>query len=349
MLKGESYLDSYTCVKTLGSGQSASVFLLEDAAGKLFAGKVLFDSNPYFRDRNFGLLHHEAQILRALDSDRIVKLHGIQESGVFTKEGKAQSCAYLVIEYCEAGELYDYVHDSGRFSEELARFYFRELVKTVAASHAAGIAHCDIKLDNILLDSQYQVKLADFGLATTLGTYQNGNMEEYRGTPFYMAPEIHARKPYNGYYVDIFALGVCLFIMLTRTCPFKSASHTDDHYCLFLKDNTRYWRMYSQMTNLKISPALCNLINSLLALDPTHRLSLSEIMSHPWMQGPMPTDVVQQMTARKAAIERMKSDRNRLETEQRMMIQRQAQLNSQKHQKKTTDYNDLVDELVSKM
>lgn len=342
----ESYLDSYIVLRTLGSGQSATVYLLKDGQGNLFAGKVLANLDICTQDRSLAMLRKEVHILRSLDSDQIVRISGVAEAGELSKEGVTQCCSYLVLEYCEGGELYDYVHDSGRFSEKLTRYYFREIVKAVAVCHSSGVAHCDLKLDNILLNHLYQVKLADFGLAVSLGSDQNGNMDEYRGTPFYMAPEIHSRKPYNGFSVDLFALGVCLFIMFTRTCPFKAASSTDDHYCLFLNDNARYWSLYSHLTHLKIPHEFADLVNSLLALNPTHRLSLSEVMAHPWMQGPIATDVVQQMDVRKANIVRLKRERQKLEADQR--APNRPQQTSHQKQKKAPDYNDLVDELVSK-
>jgi serine/threonine protein kinase len=273
-----------------------------------------------------------------------VKLHTAKDAGLLKSRSLTQHCAYLVLEYCEGGELYDYVHDTGRFSEELTRFYFKGILEAIAACHRAGVAHCDIKLDNVLLDAQFQVKLADFGLAIAMGTGESN--WAFRGTPVYMAPEIHARRPYDGFAVDVFALGVCLFVMLTRTCPFKSATSSDAHYSLFLKDNARYWQMYSQLTNLTISPDFSNLVNSLLSLDPAHRLSLSEIISHPWMQGAVASDVPQQMTLRKASIAQAKTERVRLEAEYRAMKQTQVM---RKTAKERTDYNELVDELVATM
>lgn len=347
-MKGELCLDSYTATRTLGSGQSATVFLLEDDSGHKYAGKVLVNSDACLRERNMALLHREAHILSSLNSNKVVKLHAAKDNGVLNKGGVKQHCSYLVLEYCEGGELYDYVHDSGRFSEELTRWYFGEVVKAVTDCHVAGVAHCDIKLDNILLDFQYRAKLADFGLAVKLDMCKGGSLQEYKGTPFYMAPEIHARRAYNAMSADIFALGVCLFIMMTRTCPFKSATSTDDHYTLFLNDNARYWRMYSQLTQLKIPTDFIDLVNNLLALDPSHRLSLAEIMAHPWMQGPLPTDVERQMRTRKTAIDRIKADRHRMETELRSTGHRLTQASSTLSAK-PTDYNELVDELVSQM
>jgi serine/threonine protein kinase len=292
------------------------------------------------------MLRQEAQMLRAIRSDKVVRMIDVNDSGVLLKDGLPQRCAYLVLEHCEGGELYDFVHDSGRFSEELTRFYFKAILEALADCHRAGIAHCDLKLDNILLDAQYQVKLADFGLATSVGTCQNGSMEAYRGTPYYMAPEIHARKPYHGFSADLFALGVCLFIMLTRACPFKSATSMDNHYCLFLSNSSRFWRLHSQISGVSISHEFASLVTSLLALDPAHRLSLAEVVAHPWMQGPVASDVLSQMTVRREIVVREKARRLAQENAQRLMVQKQAQ-GLKQPQKKKTDYNELVDELVS--
>jgi serine/threonine protein kinase len=307
---------------------------MEDGAGGLCAGKV-FHSNS--REETAERLKKEAHILSSINSDKVIRLH----SPALAETSLYQSCPVLPLEYCEGGELYDYLQ-TGRFLDSLARFYFRSLVEAVAACHSCGIAHCDLKLENILLSCDFQVKLADFGLATVVGDCQDGLLEAHQGTVSYMAPEIQARKLYDGFAADVFALGVCLFAMCTKAHPFKSATSSDNHYRLFLQDNSYYWAMYSQLTGLAFSSDFIDLINSLLALNPTHRLSLSEIFAHPWMQGPVASDVIHQMSIRKTALVRTKATHQQLQADQSLAREGRCD-------KEVGFYDKLVDELLTNM
>jgi serine/threonine protein kinase len=305
---------------------------MEDTSGNLCAGKVLFAARDV-HDEN--ILQNEASILKSINSHRVVKLHSPAYGTII---GSHTSCV-LALEYCEGGELFEYVQDAGRFHDDLARYYFRGIVEAVAACHSVGVAHCDLKLDNILLDSNFQVKLADFGLATAIGS-SDGLIEAYQGTKSYMAPEIQAHLPYNGFAADIFAMGVCLFVMCTQSFPFQAATSTDSHYRMFINDNASYWAIYAKLTGIAFSASFISLINALLTFNPTHRLSLSEVLGHPWTQGPLPADTLQQMTARRAVITRARAERQRLKEVQQKMVGKQ-QL------KRADFYSNRVEELVS--
>jgi serine/threonine protein kinase len=108
--------------------------------------------------------------------------------------------------------------------EEIARSLFKELIKAIAYVHSKGVAHRDLKLENIFLDSNVKVKVADFGL---MKEFSGPNAEALRtkcGTPNYMAPELSGQDEYEGPPVDIFACGVMLFMMLTSKQPFNEAN-----------------------------------------------------------------------------------------------------------------------------
>jgi serine/threonine protein kinase len=106
--------------------------------------------------------------------------------------GKKKEVVYIVLELAKGGELFDYVSISGKFPEDLARFYFKQLLEGLNYCHQKGIAHRDMKPDNLLLDHQYVLKIADFGLAgPTAGRDGKGYLKTKLGTLNYMAPEIH--------------------------------------------------------------------------------------------------------------------------------------------------------------
>jgi len=113
---------------------------------------------------------------------------------------------------------------SGVFSEEMARFYFRQLIISLEYLHNQGYAHRDLKPENLLFGKNYNLKLADFGFAKALG---EDKLSTHLGTESYMAPEILLKMDYSGTSVDLFAAGIVLFIMYSGTPAFTTALTSD--------------------------------------------------------------------------------------------------------------------------
>lgn len=115
--------------------------------------------------------------------------------------------------------------------------------------HSKGIAHRDMKPQNILLDKNYNIKLVDFGFACPLtGRDNSGTQKTMVGTPGYMAPEIHCGVPYQAKQVDIFALGIILFIMRAGAPPFAIASETDNLYKQIVSGRADlFWRCHEKV------------------------------------------------------------------------------------------------------
>lgn len=129
---------------------------------------------------------------------------------------KQAEVAYIVQELVPGGELFDYVAEIGAFSEPECRFYFDQMLESIDHIHSRGLAHLDIKLENMMLSESenFQLKVIDFGFATPLeGEDGNGLINTRKGTPGYQAPEIVKRQSYSGKAADLFALGVSLCIM----------------------------------------------------------------------------------------------------------------------------------------
>ena len=130
-------------------------------------------------------------------------------------------------EYASAGDLLHYVKWKKRLDEEKAKFIFKEILYGLAHCHCWSVMHWDIKLDNILLDSENGIKICDFGVSKIIGKYQKIN--EQCGTPAYIAPEIISNKGYEAYYPDFWSAGVLLYTMLIGTVPFKAGSMSELH------------------------------------------------------------------------------------------------------------------------
>mmetsp|Transcript_8261 Transcript_8261/g.11449 ORF Transcript_8261/g.11449 Transcript_8261/m.11449 type:complete len:177 (+) Transcript_8261:347-877(+) len=145
------------------------------------------------------------------------------------------------------GELFDYIANTGAFTEEVCKFYFKQLLQGIHYIHSRGFSHRDLKPENILLDKDYNVKIVDFGFACPLeGRDGSGINRSQIGTPGYMAPEIIAKQPYQGQVVDLFALGVILFIMRSGHPPFSQASEEDRYYQLLATNRSDlFWKAHS--------------------------------------------------------------------------------------------------------
>lgn len=156
-------------------------------------------------DDQDGLIEKEVKIISSLDHPNIIRLVEFMTSANFY---------YLVLEYCPGGELFDEIAKRSVYNEVDARDILKVLCTTIAYCHSKGVVHRDLKPENLLLtsdnESHAEIKISDFGLATTVG---DSPLTEFCGTPDYMAPEIVNSKPY-GFPVDMWAVGVITFCVL---------------------------------------------------------------------------------------------------------------------------------------
>ena len=219
-------------IKPIGEGATSIVYLALDKDNKEYAVKLYTNSDSY---------SIEVSRLRNLTPSKyIVKLisygQGHLERGYSYNSYKlfnhfdADKVYYSIYEYLKNGELHNYIFLlKKKFSEEISRKIFYDLVKAVETCHKCGITHGDIKLQNILLNSNFNIKLIDFGFAKNI---KDGLISEITGTRFYNAPEMFccATKGYDGVMADIFSLGVVLFILVMGFYPFEKPNITDSRY-----------------------------------------------------------------------------------------------------------------------
>lgn len=157
--------------------------------------------------------------------------------------------------------------------EPTTKRIFKQIVHGLAHCHCRSVLHRDIKLDNILMDSDGGIKICDFGVSRLIT--KNQVIKEQCGTPAYLAPEIIADNGYRGFYVDLWSLGVLLYAMLQGRVPFKANSLQDLH-ALILKGNLKY--------PVEISADARNLIEQLLVVEPQKRISIPHVLQHPWLK-----------------------------------------------------------------
>jgi len=182
---------------------------------------------------------------------------------------------FLVLEYFCNGELFDYIVNRNRLSEEQARHFFRQIVSAVAYMHKKGYCHRDLKPENLLLDRRENLKLIDFGLcAQPKGGINLAYLGTACGSPAYAAPEIIAGTNYRGDVADVWSLGVLLYALLCGSLPF---------------DDENIAAMYAKIQNgvYHIPPWLSQesiaLLRLMLQVDPTRRIRIDDLLKHHWL------------------------------------------------------------------
>lgn len=270
----------YECSKIIGEGAYSQVRIATDIkTGKKVALK-LFKTKGEDVEKNMT----EAQILEGLEHKNIIRTVDYWTDAELKRGDKVRKVSYIATELADKGSLFHYLDAAKSFSEPLARSLFVQILEAVEYMHSEGICHRDIKTENIFVDEKFNLKLGDFGFASREST----NMTQ-RGTNLFMAPEIHEGNAYNGKSVDVFALGVLLFVMVIGKYPFVSAKKTD---CMFklvhLNKMQLFWKITTRnKQELKdLSTEFKELIGLMLSPDPIERPWISDIKAMSWFNGP---------------------------------------------------------------
>ena len=306
--------DKYILVKKIGSGITAKVKLgYSKSDGTEVAVKIMkISSSSKGINIQSKYFHNEINMIKKIKHLNVINLLDAS-NGIITKpNGKIKHIDYLVFEYASNGELFDYIYfPSKGFDEQISRNIFKQIIDGLETCHISGVAHRDLKTENIILDQNWVVKIADFGYATLLnGKLGNGLLETQIGTTSYAAPEILSRKQYNGIHTDIFSCGVILFVLVTGKLPFGKAFIGDVFYRNFIKkDFESFWKNMSKKI-CSVSDEFKSLINSIFSYDPQLRPSINDIRKHPWMnlQTASDIEVKQELERRKATVSEMKNE-----------------------------------------
>ena len=254
----------YKYGRLLGKGAFGKVNLcLHTLTGRLVAIKSI-NKEKIKNERQRKKIKQETKIMETLSkSKNVVKIFE-------TYETKKHMC--IVMEYICAGDLLTYIKKRSKLTEPVAQFIFKQIILGIKYIHDNGIVHRDIKLDNILLDLDNNIKICDFGVSRKVN--EGDIMFEQCGTPAYIAPEILQNKGYEGFGVDIWSAGVVLYAMLSGTVPFKGNDLKELHNLII---NGKYKEING------ISKEAEDLLKKILEVDPHLRIKTEEILNHPWL------------------------------------------------------------------
>ncbi|XP_035236953.1 MAP/microtubule affinity-regulating kinase 3a isoform X16 [Anguilla anguilla] len=204
----QPHIGNYRLLRTIGKGNFAKVKLARHIlTGREVAIKII--DKTQLNPTSLQKLFREVRIMKILNHPNIVKLFEVIET---------EKTLYLVMEYASGGEVFDYLVAHGRMKEKEARAKFRQIVSAVQYCHQKHIVHRDLKAENLLLDADMNIKIADFGFSNE---FTMGNkLDTFCGSPPYAAPELFQGKKYDGPEVDVWSLGVILYTLVSGSLPF---------------------------------------------------------------------------------------------------------------------------------
>ncbi|KAL7983645.1 hypothetical protein Chor_000521 [Crotalus horridus] len=254
----------YDIERTLGKGNFAVVKLARHRVTKTQVAIKIIDKTR-LDSSNLEKIYREVQIMKLLNHPHIIKLYQVMET---------KDMLYIVTEFAKNGEMFDHLTTRGHLNEHEARKKFWQILSAVEYCHSHHIVHRDLKTENLLLDANMNIKLADFGFGNF---YKSGEpLSTWCGSPPYAAPEVFEGKEYEGPYLDIWSLGVVLYVLVCGSLPFDGPNLPSLRQRV-LEGRFRIPYFMSQDCEM--------LIRRMLVVDPTKRITIAQIKQHKWMQG----------------------------------------------------------------
>ncbi|CAD5226416.1 unnamed protein product [Bursaphelenchus okinawaensis] len=258
----EPHIGRYRLLKTIGKGNFAKVKLARHIPTGIDVAIKIIDKTA-LNPSSLQKLFREVRIMKQLDHPNIVKLYQVMET---------DQTLYLVMEYASGGEVFDYLVAHGRMKEKEARAKFRQIVSAVQYLHSKNIIHRDLKAENLLLDADMNIKIADFGFSNQFSA--GTKLDTFCGSPPYAAPELFQGKKYDGPEVDVWSLGVILYTLVSGSLPFDGQN---------LKELRERVLRGKYRIPFYMSTDCENLLKKFLVLNPQRRGTLEQIMRDRWM------------------------------------------------------------------
>ena len=260
-----AFIGKYNFGQTIGKGSFSLVKICQNTETKQkFAVKIIPKSNMN-TEADMERFEREVKVIINMSHPGIVKIHDfLVDSNFF----------YLVMDFCSGGTLLSQIGNGKDINEERAKPLMKQIFETIQYIHDKGIAHRDLKLENVLIDEFDHIKIIDFGFSRFANPGQM--FATPCGSPAYAAPEVICGEQYDGRMADMWSLGVMLFGLITGELPWKGSNQI---------------HVYNQIKNASfeipegVSHFGSDLIKKLLVPEPTLRLTAAECLGHPWFDG----------------------------------------------------------------
>ncbi|KAK4707402.1 hypothetical protein R3W88_033048 [Solanum pinnatisectum] len=265
--KGSSILmERYELGRLLGQGTFAKVHHARDVKTSMNVAIKIIDKEKIVKVGMIDQIKCEISAMKLVRHSNIVQLYEVMAS---------KKKIYCVMEYVKGGELYNKM-SKGKLKEDVARKLFQQLINAIDFCHSRGVYHRDLKLENLLLDENGNLKISDFGLsALAESKCQDGLLHTKCGTPAYVAPEVINRRGYDGAKADIWSCGVILYVLLAGYLPFQDSNLME----MYRKIGKAEFKCPN-----RFPPDARRLISKILNPNPSTRMSISKIMENSWFK-----------------------------------------------------------------
>ena len=262
--ENEIRIGNYIITKTLGKGTFGKVKLgIYIPRNKKVAIKII-EKRKIKEEDDIIRLKREFEMLSQFNHPNVITVSEIFESN---------EAYFTVMEYCEGGELFNYIISNKYLSEEKASFFYYQLISGLEYIHSLGIVHRDLKPENLLLTQELILKIIDFGLSNYFQNDQMQLLETPCGSPCYASPEMLSGDNYDGFKIDIWASGIILFAMFCGYLPFDDK----DNNILFQKILECKINFPKKLSNISK-----DLLKRILIANPKKRITIPEIKKHPF-------------------------------------------------------------------
>ncbi|MCQ2819455.1 MAG: protein kinase [archaeon] len=252
-------LEKFVFKQTIGKGTFGKVKLAFDkSTGEKYAIKILEKSKIVTTD-DLERVNREVTILRKVSHMNVIKIFHI---------GENDDNIYIVMEFCDEGELFNYIVEKQRLSEQEAAYFYFQLINGLEYIHTQKVVHRDLKPENLLLSKGKILKIIDFGLSNF---YKGKLLKTPCGSPCYASPEMVSGHKYNGFYIDVWSTGIILFAMTCGYLPFEDPCN-EILFKKILECKLNYPSFVGTLAK--------DLMKKILVTDPEKRIKLEEIKNH---------------------------------------------------------------------
>ncbi|KAG2047184.1 Pkinase-domain-containing protein [Suillus hirtellus] len=276
-------ISGYELIQQIGGGTFSTVFrAVNIESHQVAACKVIFIKEQT-TEKERQVVEKEMKIHKQLKHQHVLEfLHAA------VVERKYKDCyvpgMYMLLELAAGGDLFDKIAPDVGIGENVAHYYFGQLLAGMDFIHREGVCHRDLKPENILLDAAGTLKISDFGLAAIFKLKESGKTRQLNGlcgSLPYMAPEVHYQTPYEAEPIDVWGIGIILFTLLVGNTPWDQSTAQSSEFCQYITGELFDERPWNRLENEALS-----LICGLLTIEPEGRMTLAEVFAHPWCRRP---------------------------------------------------------------